>query len=27
MAQDEKAKEPTVTFQAKGGPLTAPKPM
>ena len=27
MAQDEKAKEPTVTFQAKGGLLTDPKPM
>lgn len=27
MAQDEKAKEPTVTFQAKAGLLTDPKPM
>ena len=27
MAQEEKAKEPTVTFQAKGGLLTDPKPM
>jgi len=27
MAQEEKAKEPTVTFQAKGGLLADPKPM